>query len=69
MKMSQTKPTAQRCDCHGSETLAKTHPELGVLEIRDRRHGTFHSLSFTLEGIVSLLDPYGTSFTAVSSST
>lgn len=52
--------TAQRCDCCGRETMAKTYPDLGLLEIRARTHGGRHWLSLGLPDLVALLDPAGT---------
>lgn len=56
--------TFLKCDCHGTETLAMGKPQEGVLEVRDRRHGTSHGLSRTLPELVRMLDPKGTSFVA-----
>ena len=52
--------TAQRCDCHGDETLAVMRPSTQSVDIRDRRHGTTHMLSLDLRQIVRVLDPAGT---------
>ena len=56
--------TLLRCDCCGRETLAGAN---GRLEIRDRRHGTNHYLNITLQQVVALLDPRGTSYQPVGS--
>ena len=57
------------CDAHGGEehrreVLAGAN---GRLEIRDRRHGTTHTLNLTVQQLVGLLDPRGTSYQAVGS--
>ncbi len=57
--------TMQRCACHGSQTLAMAYPDSGVFSIQDRRHGTTHRITYTLAGLVGLLDPTGTAFTPV----
>lgn len=60
--------TAQRCDCHHQAILAFAKPSQGILEVRDKQHGTHHLKSWTLADLVSILDPKGTSFTAVNGS-
>ena len=58
-----TKPgTAQKCDCCGKETLAYGLPDKGVIEIRDRRHGTHHIKALSLTEVVTMLDPHGTTY-------
>ena len=59
------------CDCqvgagesHHREVLAGAN---GRLEIHDRRHGTHHTLNLTVQQLVELLDPRGTSYQAVGS--
>ena len=52
--------TVLKCDCCGTETLAVSRPEQGLVEIRDRRHGTNHSVARTLTQLVRMLDPQGT---------
>ena len=59
------------CDCrvppgedHFHEVLAAAN---GRLEIRDRRHGTTHTLNLTVQQLVGLLDPRGTSYRPVGS--
>ena len=57
--------TAQRCDCDGREVMAVADLQRGMLEVRDRRHGTAHHRAWHLSELVNLLDPRGTSYTAV----
>lgn len=56
------------CDCKGAEhfheVLAAAN---GRLEIRDRRHGTTHTLNLTVQQVMALLDPRGTSYQPVGS--
>lgn len=56
--------TLLSCSCCGKEVLAGAN---GRLEIRDRRHGTTHYLNLTVQQLVGLLDPRGTSYRAVGS--
>lgn len=59
--------TLQRCDCcNGSAVgLAMAYPQDGVLVVRKRSNGTHHTKEFDLRELVTMLDPKGTSFTAV----
>ena len=59
--------TAQKCGCCGQEILAMLHPQKGLLEIHDRRHGTTHKLILTLSNLVSVLDPNGTTYQVIGS--
>ena len=59
--------TVLKCDCCGRETLAVGKPQEGMVEVRDRRHGTNHTLALTLPAIVKLLDPQGTTVAFVGS--
>ena len=54
--------TAVRCDCHGNEMLAIASADAGVVEVRDRRHGTTHAARMGLDAIVRMLDPGGTTY-------
>ena len=63
--------TLLACNCLVKEGESH-HPEIlaganGRLEIRDRRHGTTHTLNLTVQQLVGLLDPRGTSYQAVGS--
>ena len=39
----------------------------GRLEVWDHRHGTLHTMNLTVQQLVALLDPRGTSYQAVGS--
>ena len=57
----------QSCSCCGTQVLAAVKDVNGttVLHVQDRRHGTVHLRYFSLPDLVRLLDPRGTSFTAI----
>ena len=65
------------CDCpmqNGTTTNGKPHERRevlavanGHLDIRDKRHGVHHHISLTVQELVGLLDPRGTSYQAVGS--
>lgn len=58
--------TSVLCDCCApgrKEVLAKLVFDSQEVEVRDRRHGTGHSVSLGLAQIVRLLDPRGTTAT------
>ena len=57
--------TAQRCGCCGTKVVAVARPSEGVLEIQKQVHGSVHLKKYDLGDLVDLLDPKGTSFTAV----
>ncbi len=57
--------TAQMCGCCDMKTVAVSRPTEGVLEVVKKTHGEFHSREFDLGELVTMLDPKGTSFTAV----
>ena len=60
--------TAVMCDCHDNYTACKYDPDVSVLEIRAKSRGTYHTAALTLQSLVRMLDPKGTSFMAVSGS-
>ena len=55
--------TPVKCDCHEAETLLHVIPEAQTIEVKDRRHGTSHSVTISLPELVTALDPKGTTFT------
>lgn len=57
--------TALKCLCCETATMAKSFPDRGEIEIRDRQHGRFHTGSWSLTELVKMLDPHGTSFRPV----
>mgnify|MGYP001558895693 FL=1 len=54
--------TSLKCSCCRTETMAKAIPEAGLLEVRDKRHGTGHVLALTLHDVVRIFDPLGTTY-------
>ena len=57
--------TAIRCDCHRTEHLAEISGSGQKITISDRRHGTNHRVALSVQEIVRILDPKGTTFRAV----
>ena len=56
----------QRCGCCSTRPIvAVARPADGVLEVKKTVHGTSHVKEFPLSDLVNMLDPKGTSFTAV----
>jgi hypothetical protein len=57
--------TAARCSCCESVIVSTMHPDIGMMVVSKRKHGTTHRREFSLTDIVMALDPEGTSFSPV----
>lgn len=57
--------TAKRCDCHGREVLAVVNTERQFVEVRDRRNREVHVGRLSLDQIVRMMDPAGTTYQRV----